>query len=104
MCRSYFGGPSCPSDATIVGNTVVITGGSSGIGLEVVAELLKRGGKVIIGARDIDSAIGEVEKIKKLKKVPKNAVCKIKQLDLSSLKSVREFVSDIGKLSHDKYF
>lgn len=96
--RSYFGGPACPSDATIVGKTVIITGGSSGIGLEVVAELLKRGGKIIVGARDIQSAEKEIEKIRKSKKISKDAICIVKKLDLSSLKSVRDFVSNLGKI------
>lgn len=99
--RSYFGGPSCPSEATIINKVVVITGGSSGIGLQVVAELLKRGGRIIIGARDVESAQEEVRKIIKSKKISKDASFLIKKLDLSSLKSVREFVDNIDESKVD---
>lgn len=75
----------------------MLTGGSSGIGLEVLAELLIRGGKVIVGARDEEIAAREIANIRKSKKIPKEAVVVIKQLDLSSLKSVREFVETLGK-------
>lgn len=37
------GGQLCPSEARITDKIVLITGGSSGLGLEVAKELAKRG-------------------------------------------------------------
>lgn len=64
--------------------------------MQVVAELLKRRGKLIIGARDVKAAEEEIQKIMKAKKISKDAIFTIKKLDLSSLKSVRDFVDNIS--------
>lgn len=39
----YFGGTYCSSQARLDGKNIIITGGSSGIGLETAKELAKRG-------------------------------------------------------------
>lgn len=43
LFRIYFGGKYCESPSRIDGQVVLITGGSSGIGLETAKELAKRG-------------------------------------------------------------
>ncbi|KAK6635631.1 hypothetical protein RUM44_000885 [Polyplax serrata] len=91
--RTYFGGTPCPSKATINGKTVVITGGSSGIGREVVVELLSRGGRIIIGSRNPEEALKSISKaIGKCQNVSRIISY---FLDLTSLQSVREFVKKL---------
>lgn len=43
FCRTYIGGQECPSDAKITDKVVLITGASSGMGLQLAKELAKRG-------------------------------------------------------------
>ncbi|XP_074576245.1 short-chain dehydrogenase TIC 32 B, chloroplastic-like [Curcuma longa] len=68
--------------------TVIITGGSSGIGAEAARVMALRGAHVIIGARNIEAANGVRQSI--LQSTP-SARIEIIQIELSSLKSVRAF-------------
>ncbi|XP_074574201.1 short-chain dehydrogenase TIC 32 B, chloroplastic-like [Curcuma longa] len=68
--------------------TVVITGGSSGIGAETARVLALRGAHVIIGARNLEAANAVKQSI--LESTP-SARIDIIQIELSSLKSVRAF-------------
>src|SRR3954454_13635481 len=52
----FQGGP-----VKLSGNTILITGGTSGIGLELASQLLKRGNEVIVTGRD-QAKLGEVKK------------------------------------------
>ncbi|KAJ2949390.1 hypothetical protein O0L34_g15303 [Tuta absoluta] len=82
----------CDSDATLKGKVVVVTGGSSGIGLEAAKNLAKRGARVIIASRNetnLKKARDEIEN------ASGNSDIAYKLLDLGSLKSVRNFASEI---------
>ncbi|KAG6518631.1 short-chain dehydrogenase TIC 32 B, chloroplastic-like [Zingiber officinale] len=68
--------------------TVIITGGSSGIGAETARVLALRGAHVIIGARNLEAANTVKQNI--LSSIP-SARIDIIQIELSSLKSVRAF-------------
>ena len=71
------------------GKTIVITGGSRGIGLEAVRTFLRLDCKVVIGCRNIDQArqlIGDE---------PNKDLAHILPLDLMSLDSVREFAAEV---------
>ncbi|KAF3565833.1 hypothetical protein DY000_02011631 [Brassica cretica] len=91
--KSGFGSASTAEDVTqsIDANhlTVIVTGGTSGIGLEAARVLGMRGAHVIIAARNTKAANESKEMILKMNP---NARIDYLQLDLSSIKSVRSFV------------
>lgn len=67
----------------------IVTGGTSGIGVETVRVLTKAGARVVIGARDIEKA----EKVaKRIRDQTKNSKIEVEKLELDSLASVRNFV------------
>ncbi|PSN37382.1 Retinol dehydrogenase 14 [Blattella germanica] len=80
----------CRSTAKMNGKTVIVTGANSGIGKETARELAKRGAKVIMACRNMETA-------NKAREENKNANVIVKKLDLSSLKSIREFAEDINR-------
>jgi uncharacterized oxidoreductase len=77
----------------ITNNTILITGGGSGIGLALAVELLKYNNKVIISGRS-------VEKLQKAKN--KYSALEIIQCDISKEDSVRKLVQEIHK-NHDEF-
>ncbi|XP_023326832.1 retinol dehydrogenase 13 isoform X2 [Eurytemora carolleeae] len=83
--------PTLPN-TRLDGQVAVVTGANSGIGLETVWELSKRGAKVILGCRD--QLKGEAV-ARELSKAGGKAV--FLKLDLASFKSVEEFCSTIIK-------
>ncbi|KFK36643.1 hypothetical protein AALP_AA4G151300 [Arabis alpina] len=91
--KSGFGSASTAEDVThgIDANhlTAIITGGTSGIGLEAARVLAMRGAHVIIAARNTKAANESKEMIVQMNP---NARVDFLQLDLSSTKSVRSFV------------
>ncbi|KAL1565548.1 Short-chain dehydrogenase TIC 32, chloroplastic [Salvia divinorum] len=73
------------------GLTAIVTGASSGIGLETTRVLAKRGVHVVMGIRNMPA--GERAKQVIMKENPAAKVDAI-QLDLSSMESVRSFASE----------
>ncbi|KAG5893123.1 hypothetical protein JTB14_034144 [Gonioctena quinquepunctata] len=90
--RIYFGGTYCESSCRIDGKYVIITGGSSGIGLETAKELAKRGANLILAIRNAEKGAKALEKIKLLKN---DANVIIKLLDVSDFSSIRNFVDQM---------
>jgi NAD(P)-dependent dehydrogenase (short-subunit alcohol dehydrogenase family) len=76
------------------GKTVIITGANSGIGKETTREIAKRGAKVIMACRNLDTAQRARDEIVHS---TGNGEVFVKKLDLSSLKSIREFADDINR-------
>lgn len=90
--RFYVGGVDCVSRNRIDDKIIIITGSTSGIGLETAKDLISRGGHVILAVRNIDKANKIFEGIKK-----KNEKFKISviQLDISDFFSIQSFAKRI---------
>ena len=74
-------------------STVIITGASSGVGLQGARSLSQKGWHVVMACRNIP----KTEQAAQALGMPKDTYT-ILPLDLSSLKSVREFVSEFRQL------
>lgn len=85
-------------DTDLSGKTAIITGGNSGIGLQIALELAKRGANVYLACRNSSKAEDAVAEI--ASQVP-SASGRVKplSLDTSSFSSVRAFAQ--GWSSHD---
>jgi len=75
------------------GETVVLTGGTRGIGFEVLRKLLLCNSHVILGSRSLSAGEKAVETLR-LEGVFTGSV-KVLRLDLTLLKSVREFAAEV---------
>ncbi|UJR07705.1 hypothetical protein I4U23_011990 [Adineta vaga] len=76
-------------NANLDGKLVLITGGTSGIGVETARALATANAHVIITARDMNKG---AEVVEDLKKTTGNDKIEVMELDLNSLQSVRNFV------------
>ncbi|KAI0241881.1 Retinol dehydrogenase 14, partial [Lamellibrachia satsuma] len=94
MIKRRVAGRMCPSNALMVGKTIIITGANSGIGEATALELAKRQARVILACRDEDSANATVRYIRKKTAAGQLVV---RRLDLASLASVKKFADDISK-------
>ncbi|XP_063837629.1 retinol dehydrogenase 11-like [Ostrinia nubilalis] len=86
----------CRSSRRLDGLTAIVTGCNTGIGKETVADLYKRGARVIMACRDINKANTAKDQIEHAAGTDKKGVLVVEKLDLSSLKSVREFADRIS--------
>ncbi|CAF1227591.1 unnamed protein product [Rotaria sordida] len=77
-------------NAKLNGKVVIITGATSGIGVETARALASANAHVIITARDMNKGAQVVEDIKK---TTGNNQVEVMELDLTSLQSVRNFVN-----------
>jgi len=78
----------------LTGETIVVTGGSAGLGIETMRVLSMRGAKVVSVVRDSEKGKGAIEGIRKT--VP-DANIELAELDLSDLDSVRRGGDQIAK-------
>nr|XP_012223118.1 PREDICTED: retinol dehydrogenase 14 [Linepithema humile] len=91
---AYFSSGVCKSKRQMNGKTVIITGCTSGIGKETARDLAKRGARVIMACRNMDTA----NRLKdEFVKESGNSNIVVRKLDLSSLQSVREFARQINQ-------
>ncbi|CAL8102500.1 unnamed protein product [Orchesella dallaii] len=77
------------------GETVVLTGGTRGIGYDVLRKLLQLDYNVIVGVRKIEVGLKAIDKIRK--SGINSGRAQFLSLDLKSLKSVRKFAQTILK-------
>lgn len=94
LIKNHVTGGRCPSKATIKGKTVVITGANTGIGKETARELAARGGRIIMGCRDMEKCEAAATEIRGK---TLNPHVYARRLDLASMKSVREFAERIER-------
>lgn len=82
----------CISTRRLDGRTVIITGGSAGIGKATAYELARRGARVILGCRNLTKAQKVTDDIKAS---TGNSEVMVEELDVSNLDSVRKFAKNI---------
>merc|ERR1712137_189861 len=75
------------------GKTIIITGGYVGIGKATAVEMAKAGGRVVIACRSLQRA---TPALKQIKQEANSDNVELRQLDLSSFQSIREFVKSWG--------
>ncbi|XP_059047996.1 retinol dehydrogenase 11-like [Achroia grisella] len=81
----------CGTNAKSEGKVAIVTGGTSGLGMETAKYLASRGAKVIITGRTktkLDKAVDEINKYSTNKDIVG------KQVDYGNLTSIRSFVTD----------
>ncbi|KAG5855540.1 hypothetical protein ANANG_G00050120 [Anguilla anguilla] len=94
LLKDYVTGGTCPSKAKIKGKTVVITGANTGLGKETARELAKRGGRIIMGCRDMVKCEAAAREIRGQ---TLNSHVHARHIDLASIKSIREFADRINQ-------
>ncbi|KAJ8732347.1 hypothetical protein PYW08_015077 [Mythimna loreyi] len=82
----------CMSRRRLEGKTVIVTGGTAGMGLHIATDLAHRGARVIIACPFKDEGTNAR---KQIIHETHNVNVSFKLLDLASLKSVRQFAADI---------
>ncbi|XP_063839349.1 retinol dehydrogenase 13-like [Ostrinia nubilalis] len=82
----------CKSKKSLFGRTAIVTGGTTGMGLEIAADFAHRGAKVIIACPFKDEGLHAKKLIERSSGSDKII---FKLLDLSSFTSIRRFVADI---------
>lgn len=88
LLRRYLVGRKCTNTVRLDGKTVLITGGSSGIGKATAMEMSRRGARVILACRCVNRG---KQAAKEICSTYSNADVVVKELDLASLASVRSF-------------
>lgn len=97
--------PYEPSSTSLDGKVIIITGGSSGLGLESAKRLSKAGATIVLTSRNLSKGENAVEEIKRyLASSGVNTIPKIYNLvlDLDDLDSVKSFPSSYTQLGLGK--
>ena len=82
---------SLPSD--LCGRVVIVTGGTSGIGLSTVRRLAELQATVIVACRDTAKGHAVVQELKSKSKAPQPLDLRVMELQLNRLASVRDFAA-----------
>ncbi|GAB1597674.1 retinol dehydrogenase 14-like [Argonauta hians] len=84
----------CPGKLN--GKTVLITGANTGLGKHTALECAKRNARVIMACRNLEKAESAAREIRDATKDCGNSEVVVRQLDLSSFKSIRKFCAIIN--------
>lgn len=79
-------------DFTLQGKTILVTGASSGIGVDTVRAFASKGAKVFVAVRDVEKTKEVLEGI--AKEYPNNGGLEIVKIELDSLESVNKGADD----------
>ena len=90
--RRYCVRPASPA-GDLAGQVVIVTGASSGLGAEVVRQVVKRGATVVLACRNSQAAALVLEQMRKEGGAGQALFI---HLDLASLESVKSFVDDVN--------
>ncbi|CAH4023701.1 unnamed protein product [Pieris brassicae] len=95
-CRLYFQPVKevCRCKTQLNGKVALVTGGNSGIGLEIARDLARRGARVIIASRDVAKS---AEAVKDITHTTGNNKVDHRQLDLIKFTSIRNFAEEFNK-------
>ncbi|XP_055904323.1 retinol dehydrogenase 13 [Eupeodes corollae] len=95
--RTLMGGQRCPNVNQIDRQVVIVTGGNSGIGMEISKALAGRGGHVIMACRDLVKSARIVAMLKRELscRTEGEYFIETRCLDLRSFDSVKRFARDI---------
>ncbi|KAH7349273.1 retinol dehydrogenase [Plectosphaerella cucumerina] len=93
LVKTWSAGATTRAERKMHGRVVMVTGGTTGIGAQVVYELAKRGAQVILLTR---TPVGDpymVDYINELRETTENHLIYAEQVDLTSLHSIRQFAT-----------
>lgn len=93
--KKYCGGPICYCKARLENKIVVVTGGTSGIGLSIIQHFASLGAIVIFTARDIEKGVAIQENIRSITSNPR-VFCKF--VDFIDLGSVYNFATEVNQI------
>lgn len=84
--------PKLPTDVDLSGQTVLITGGNAGLGLEAAKQFVRLGADIILAVRNV--AKGEAAKEMLLnEKLDANVT--VREVDMSSFESIKTFCTKL---------
>ncbi|XP_041353528.1 retinol dehydrogenase 13-like [Gigantopelta aegis] len=93
LLKDYMGGKRYTGTERMAGKTVIVTGANSGIGKETCLELARRGAKVIMACRNLESC--EQAKAEIVLETANHSI-HCRRLELASLASIRAFAKYIN--------
>ncbi|KAL7272235.1 hypothetical protein RUND412_004963 [Rhizina undulata] len=92
IVKIYFNGAKNGNERVMHGKVAIVTGGTSGIGQEIVHDLASRGAQIILLVRDTKDVF-TVDYISDLRARHDNELIYAEECDLSSLHSIRLFAT-----------
>ncbi|PKS09778.1 hypothetical protein jhhlp_004399 [Lomentospora prolificans] len=93
LFKRFMSGAKCTAERNMHGKVVMITGGTSGIGVHVTRELAKRGAQIVLLTQVAPSDPFLAEFIEDVREQSNNNLIYAEQVDLLSLHSIRQFAT-----------